>query len=89
MSHKGEAIMVTLFVHLNNAEPFKLDLDEMPKPGDQMIIGKNPRDRADREVNWIEDGVTTVIIPMWRVVYLEVLPSSEEETAFPLPFRNE
>ncbi len=81
--------MVTMLVHILNMDPVKLDVDEMPKLGDNMIIGKNPRDRTDREVSWIEDGVTTILLPMWRVSFAEVLPTSEEAEEFPLPFRND
>jgi hypothetical protein len=81
--------MVTLLVHINNAEPVKVDVDEMPRTTDNAIIGKNPRDKTDREINWIEDGVTTIIFPWWRVSFVEVLPTSEEAEEFPLPFRND
>jgi hypothetical protein len=81
--------MVTLLVHINNADPIKLDSEEVPRPSDQAIIGKNPRDRTDREVTWVEDGVSTVVIPWWRITFIEVLPAAEEADEFPLPFRND
>jgi len=81
--------MITLLVHVHNSEPFKLDVEELPKPGDLVVIGKNPRERTDREVDWIEDGVTTLIYPWWRITFIEVLPSAEDEVEFPLPFRND
>lgn len=81
--------MITLLVHVHNSEPFKLDVEELPKPTDLAVIGKNPRERTDREVDWIEDGVTTLIFPWWRITFIEVLPSAEDEVEFPLPFRND
>ncbi len=81
--------MITLLVHINNSEPVKLDVEDMPSPADNAIIGKNPRERSEKEVNWIEDGVTTLIIPWWRITFVEVLPSAGDEVEFPLPFRNE
>lgn len=81
--------MITLLVHINNAEPVKIDVEDMPKPTDNAIIGKNPRERTDKDVAWIEEGVTTVMFPWWRVTFVEVLPSAEDEVEFPLPFRNE
>jgi hypothetical protein len=80
--------MVTLLVHINNAEAFKLDVEEIPKPTDNALIGKNPREKTDKEVTWIEEGVSTLIIPWWRITFIEVLPSGAEEE-FPLPFRND
>jgi len=81
--------MLTLLVHINNAEPVKMDVEDLPNPSDQVLIARNPRERGDREVNWIEDGVTTVIIPWWRITFIEVLPAAEEAEEFPLPFRND
>lgn len=81
--------MITLLVHINNAEPVKIDVDELPKPTDQAVIGKNPREKGDKEIAWLEDGVQTVIFPWWRVTFIEVLPSETEDTEFPLPFRND
>ncbi|KXK22556.1 MAG: hypothetical protein UZ15_CFX003001017 [Chloroflexi bacterium OLB15] len=81
--------MITLLVHIQNQESVKMDVEDLPGPGDNNIVGKNPREKTDKEVGWVEDGVTTVIIPMWRITLIEVLPSLEEETEFPLPFRND
>jgi hypothetical protein len=81
--------MLTLLVHIHNAEPIKVDVEELPSPTDQVLIGKNPRDKTDKEVNWIEEGVTTVIFPWWRVTLLELLPTEADAAEFPLPFRIE
>ena len=81
--------MITLLIHVLNSEPIKIDVDEMPQPTDLVLIGKNPRERTEKEVAWIEDGVTTVIFPWWRITMVEILPSSEDEVEFPLPFRSD
>jgi len=81
--------MITLLLHIANQEPVKVDVDDMPQPTDVMIIGKNPRDRKDKEVNWIDEGVTTVMFPWSRINLVQVLPSAEAEEEFPMPFRNE
>lgn len=79
--------MYSILVHVANSEPVKLDVEELPKPTDTCIIGRNPRERSDREFTWIDEGVTTVIFPWWRVNYVQVLPSGEDEPEYPLPFR--
>ncbi len=81
--------MITVLVHINNAEAVKMDIDQLPGTTDSVIIGKNPRERTDKEVTWIEEGVTTIILPVWRVTFIEILPSPEDEVEFPLPFRTD
>jgi hypothetical protein len=81
--------MIQVILHLSNSEPIKVDVDELPDQNATNITCKNPRDKSDREVNWIEEGVSTVIFPMWRVNYIQVLPSDDDRPEFPLPFRND
>lgn len=81
--------MITLLVHINNESPVKMDVEELPKTSDNAIVGKNPREKTDKEVTWIEEGVNMLIIPWWRITFIEVLPSGVEAEEFPLPFRND
>lgn len=80
--------MISLLLHVAGSEPVKIDVDELPGPLDIAIIGRNPRERSDKEVTWIDDGVTTVIFPWWRINYIQVLPSPDDILEFPLPYRN-
>jgi hypothetical protein len=81
--------MLTIQVHVSNSEPIKMEVDALPSPGDNVIIGKNPRDQVDRELSWLDEGVRTVILPWWRINYIQVLPTAEEKEEFPLLFRND
>jgi hypothetical protein len=81
--------MITIQVHILNQDPFKLDVEELPKMTDYAIIGSNPRDRTEKEVQWIEDGVATVIIPWTRINYIQVLPDQGATEDFPLFYRQE
>lgn len=80
--------MITLLLHVANSEPIKVDVDEMPKPSDNAIIGKNPRERSDKDLTILDEGVTTVIFPLWRINYVQVLPGAEDELEFELPYRD-
>lgn len=81
--------MHTILIHMANAEPIKVDVDEMPGPQDVIIIGKNPRERSDKELNIYDEGVTTVIYPIHRINFIQVLPRADEQIEFPMPFRND
>jgi hypothetical protein len=80
--------MITLLLHVANSEPIKVDVDEMPKPSDNAIIGKNPRERSDKELTILDEGVNTVIFPWWRINYVQVLPGADDEIEFELPYRD-
>lgn len=80
--------MISLLLHVANSEPIKVDVDELPHPQDNAIIGKNPRERSDKELDILDEGVTTVIFPLWRINYVQVLPSPEDELEFELPYRD-
>jgi hypothetical protein len=79
----------TILIHISNSEPVKLDVEELPAPTDIAIMGRNPRDRADKDVSWLDEGVSTILVPWWRINYIQVLPSQDQEEEFPLPFRND
>lgn len=81
--------MITLQIHIANSEPIKVDVEEMPQMTDIAILGSNPRDRQERELTWVDDGVSTIIIPWSRINFIQVLPDQEAEEEFPLPFRND
>lgn len=79
--------MITMIIHIANQEPVKVDVESMPNPGDQVLICKNPRERNDKPFSWVDDGVTTVIFPWWRINYVQVMPTGEDIIEFPLWYR--
>lgn len=70
---------ITIIVHLENQDPLVGEIDEMPAPSDQFIMLKNPRKRDGKDVSYLVEGVTTVIWPMTRINFIELMPSEEEE----------
>jgi len=81
--------MITLQIHIANQEPIRVDVEELPSLSDVAVIGNNPRDRKEKEVDWVDEGVNTVIIPWWRINYIQVMPDKDAEEDFPMLFRND
>jgi hypothetical protein len=81
--------MYTIIIHISNSAPVKVEVEELPDPKDTSIIGRNPRERNDKEFEWIDEGVTTVIFPWWRINYVQILPNEDEILDFPMPFRDD
>jgi hypothetical protein len=71
--------MVTLQIHLMNEEPIVAEVEALPAPDDNLIVAMNPRLRDGKDLRFLAPNVTTVLLPVSRVIYIQVLPSTEEE----------
>jgi hypothetical protein len=67
-----------LQVHIANDDPIVVDVDDLPKPTDQFLIGMNPQRRDGKEVQYILREVNQVILPLWRINFIQILPSDTE-----------
>jgi hypothetical protein len=76
----------TVFVHLTNEDPLLLEIEALPGPTDTLLIGRHPRRRDNKDVHFILAEVTTVIFPLTRISFIEVMPTGEDEEIF-LPYR--
>ena len=70
---------ITLLLHINNEEPIMCEVDHMPTPADVVIIAKNPRRRDGKDLTNVQPNVTTVIWPMLRMNFIEIIPTEDEE----------
>jgi hypothetical protein len=70
---------ITVLLHINNEDPILCEVDQMPTPGDLIVIGKNPRRRDGKDLPNLVANVTTVIWPMTRMNFIEIMPTDEEE----------
>ena len=70
---------ITVIVHITNEEPVLGEIENLPEPNDQVIVVNNPRKRDGKELHYIEDDVTMMIVPWHRINFIEVMPSAEME----------
>jgi hypothetical protein len=78
---------ISLYVHINDGEPFVGEIEEYPPPNATYVVIQNPRQRDGKDLRYLMEEVTTIMMPMWRITYIEVMPSDEEEDIF-MPFRD-
>ncbi len=71
--------MPTVIIHLVGEDPVMGEIDEIPKPNDALMVVKNPRRKDGKDLFYLEANVVTVIWPVARVNFIEILPSAEEE----------
>lgn len=71
--------MPSIIVHIHNEDPVLCEVEDLPTPTDQIITVRNPRKRDGKDLTYIDARVTTVIWPISRINFIEVLPGEEEE----------
>jgi hypothetical protein len=70
---------ISILLHLSGEDPVLGEVEDLPNPTDTSIKINNPRRRDEKELRYIAETVVTVIWPMHRVNFIEILPSREEE----------
>lgn len=71
--------MITVIVHINNEDPIMGEIEELPKPSDQIIAIKHPRRKDGKDVQFLEQNVNLVIWPFHRVTFIEIIQDIEED----------
>ena len=69
----------SIVLHLSGEEPILAEVEELPKPTDVVIAVNNPRRLDGKDLHYLAEDVITVIWPLARLNFIEVLPSKEED----------
>jgi len=69
----------TIVLHIQNTEPVVGDVEEIPTPTDNLVILKNPRRMDGKDLHFLNENVVTVIWPVERLNFIEVLSGEEQE----------
>jgi len=69
----------TVLIHVANEDAVVGEVDELPTPQDNIITVNNPRRRDEKDLAYLQETVTSVIWPMWRINFIEILPTREDE----------
>jgi hypothetical protein len=69
----------TIILHIVGEASILGEIEELPKPTDNIITLINPRLRDGKDIHYLEQNVTKVIWPLAKVALIEVLESQEEE----------
>jgi len=70
---------ITVLVHVSGEDPVVGEVEEVPTPTDTNITLNNPRRRDGKDLAYVQGNVVTVVWPMHRINYIEIMPTSEEE----------
>jgi hypothetical protein len=71
--------MPSVIVHIQGEDSVLGDMEVLPAPTDLLIMLKNPRKRDGKDLHYLEANVNVVFWPTFRINFIEVLASQEEE----------
>lgn len=71
--------MPSVLIHINNEDPVMGEVESLPGLNDVLICLKNPRRKDGKDLTYLEMNVSTVMWPMHRINFIEVIPGGEEE----------
>lgn len=69
----------TLILHVAGEDPIVGEVDEIPQPGDSLLILNNPRRRDGKDIHYLQSNVVQAIWPVARVNFIEILPGEQDE----------
>jgi len=72
----------TLILHIQNSDSVVGEVDEMPSPADSLIAIRNPRRIDGKDLNFISENVITLLWPIDKLNFIEVLTGDDEEKIF-------
>jgi len=70
---------ITIILHIENSEPVVGEVEEVPSPTDTLIVVQNPRRRDGKDLHFLAENAMTVVWPIEKLNFIEVLTSKEEE----------
>jgi hypothetical protein len=70
---------IPVLVHISGEDAVRGEVEDLPTPADTIITINNPRRRDGKDLRYLLDNVVTVVYPMHRINFIEILPSVEEE----------
>ena len=70
---------IAVVVHVVNEEPIVAELEAMPAANAQFILLHNPRRRDGKELHYVEEDVSTLLIPWHRINFVQILPAAGAE----------
>ncbi|HEY9527394.1 MAG TPA: hypothetical protein VIR02_09945 [Anaerolineales bacterium] len=69
----------SVILHIAGEPSILGEVDELPKPADNLVIISNPRLRDGKDIHYLEHNVVKVMWPMSRITLIEIMESEDEE----------
>lgn len=69
----------SVILHIAGEPAILGEMDDLPKPSDNLLVVSNPRLRDGKDIHYLEHNVVKVIWPVDKITLIEILESEDEE----------
>jgi hypothetical protein len=69
----------TVILHVAGEASIAGEVEELPKPTDNIILVSNPRMKDGKDLHYLDSNVTKVIWPLSKVSFIEIMENTDEE----------
>ena len=69
----------SIILHVSGEPSILGEVEELPKPSDNLVIVSNPRLRDGKDIHYLEHNVVKVMWPVSKITLIEILESEDEE----------
>ncbi len=74
--------MISVIVHVANEDPIVCEVEALPHPQDALVFIHNPRRRDGTEIHYLDEDVNSVIYPIHRINFIQIMPSADVGEVF-------
>jgi len=71
--------MISVIVHINNEDAVLCEMEDLPEPSSAYLVLHNPRLRDGNDLHYLDEEVTSMMIPWHRINFVQIIPSAETE----------
>ncbi len=71
--------MPMVIIHIVGEDVVVGEVEALPTPTDVTMTVRNPRRRDGKDLPYLDTNISTVVWPFWRINFVEVVPTGEEE----------
>jgi hypothetical protein len=69
----------SIVLHVQGEEPIIGEIERLPSMNDLLVTVSNPRRLDGKDLHYLAENVITVIWPVARLNFIEIMPTKEDE----------
>lgn len=68
-----------VILHISGEPSIAGEIEELPKPTDNIIVVMNPRTKDGKDLHYIDNAAVKVIWPLAKINFIEVMGDASDE----------